>query len=237
MSHVCQFCKKASFKHAPSLSRHKKTCREAIIAEYVEEEKIKGNMVIATNEMVISAEARAKMSNLDLLNAEYGNVPDVVAWGNGLQFTCNDVDNVIEYGPSEFLTCLKRYIEKTPSNMRPIKVINCQKSKTRFKMYMREIEDGKAIWKPYLGDKGFEAFVRFTTYKLGNRMRMVKYIGEWIKEHPLYEIDYSKDEEQYRNLRSCFGYNYDDKAAPMYALDIIDYFVFKKAMPEVDEDE
>ena len=145
------------------------------------------------------------------------------------------MENVIEYGPREFLKTLSNYIDNTPSKMRPIKIINKQNNSGRFKMFMRELQDGKPIWKQYIGDKGFETFVRFTTYKLGNRMRMIKYIGEWIKEHQGYEIDYSKDEQQYRDLKSCFNYSYDDKTAPAYALDIMDQFYFKKGIQDEDE--
>jgi len=226
----CQHCKK-EYKHSPSLSKHKKTCRETILAELQEKTQLDDKMSAAEIN-----NTKAKMNNLDLLNTDYGDVPDVVSWGNGLKFTLHDVENVIMSGSKEFLTCLKKYIDETPPKMRPIKIINQQSTSQRFKMFMREIENGVPVWKQYIGDKGFETFVRFTTYKLGNRMRMVKYIGEWIKEHPNYEIDYSKDEQQYRDLRSCFGYSYDDKVAPAYASEIINYFTFKKAIAEEDDE-
>jgi hypothetical protein len=228
-NHKCPHCDK-TFSHQPGVSRHKKTCRNAIIAELQEKTQLDAKMTSAEISII-----KDKMNNLDLLNTEYGDVPDVVSWGDGLKFTCKDVENVIEYGPREFLKTLSNYIENTPSKMRPIKIINKQNNSGRFKMFMRELQDGKPVWKQYIGDKGFETFVRFTTYKLGNRMRMVKYIGEWIKEHPGYEIDYSKDEQQYRDLKSCFNYSYDDKAAPAYALDIMDQFYFKKGIQEDDE--
>ena len=91
-----------------------------------------------------------------------------------------DVERVIVYGPREFIKILGDFIENTPQRMRPIKVINQQSTAQRFKMFMREIVDGKPTWKQYIGDKGFDSFVRYTTYKLGNRMRMPKYIGEWL---------------------------------------------------------
>jgi len=228
-NHKCPHCDK-TFSHQPGVSRHKKSCRNAIIAELQEKTQLDAKMTAA--EISIT---KAKMNNLDLLNTDYGDVPDVVSWGNGLKFTCKDVENVIEYGPREFLKILSNYIDDTPSKMRPIKIINKQNNSGRFKMFMRELEEGKPVWKQYIGDKGFETFVRFTTYKLGNRMRMTKYIGEWIKEHQGYEIDYSKDEQQYRDLKSCFNYSYDEKTAPAYALDIMDQFYFKKGIQDEDE--
>ena len=228
-THKCPHCDK-TFSHQPGVSRHKKTCRNAIIAELQEKTQLDAKMTTAEISII-----KGKMNNLDLLNTEYGDVPDVVSWGDGLKFTCKDVENVIEYGPREFLKTLSNYIDNTPSKMRPIKIINKQNNSGRFKMFMRELQDGKPIWKQYIGDKGFETFVRFTTYKLGNRMRMIKYIGEWIKEHQGYEIDYSKDEQQYRDLKSCFNYSYDDKTAPAYALDIMDQFYFKKGIQDEDE--
>lgn len=226
----CQHCKK-EYKHSPSLSKHKKTCRETILAELQEKTQLDDKMTAAE-----ISNTKAKMNNLDLLNTDYGDVPDVVSWGNGLKFTLHDVENVIMSGPKEFLTCLKKYIDETPPKMRPIKIINQQSTSQRFKMFMREIENGIPVWKQYIGDKGFDTFVRFTTYKLGNRMRMPKYIDEWIQAHPAYEIDYSKDEQQYRDLRSCFGYSYDEKVAPAYALEIMNYFTFKKAIAEEDDE-
>lgn len=226
----CPHCKK-SYAHYSGVSKHKKTCRDAIIAELQEKTQLDIKMTSAEISII-----KDKMNNLDLLNTEYGDTPDIVTWGNGLKFTLHDVENVIMSGPREFLTCLKKYIDDTPPKMRPIKIINQQSTSQRFKMFMREIENGIPVWKQYVGDKGFDTFVRFTTYKLGNRMRMAKYIGEWIQAHPNYELDYSKDEGHYRDLRSHFGYSYDDKVAPAYALEIMNYFTFKKAIAEEDDE-
>jgi hypothetical protein len=228
-THKCPHCDK-TFSHQPGVSRHKKTCRNAIIAELQEKTQLDAKMTTAEISII-----KDKMNNLDLLNTEYGDVPDVVSWGDGLKFTLRDIERVIEYGPREFIKLLGDYIAATPQRLRPIKIINKQNNAGRFKMFMREIENGKAVWKQYIGDKGFDTFVRFTTYKLGNRMRMPKYIGEWLKEHPAYEIDYSKDEKDYWTLRRTFDDHYDDKVAPAYALDIMDQFYFKKGIQDEDE--
>jgi hypothetical protein len=228
-THKCPHCDKM-FSHQPAVSRHKKTCRNAIIAELQEKTQLDARITQAELTMT-----KAKMNNLDLLNTDYGDVPDVVSWGNGLIFTLRDVERVIEYGPREFIKLLANYVEATPQRLRPIKIINKQHTSGRFKMFMRELENGIPVWKQYIGDKGFDAFIRFTTYKLGNRMRMPKYIGEWIQAHPRYEIDHSEDEKDYWTLRRTFDDHYDDKVAPAYALEIMDQFYFKKGIQDEDE--
>ena len=117
-THKCPHCDK-TFSHQPAVSRHKKTCRNAIIAEYEEKTQLDAKMTQAELTMT-----KAKMNNLDLLNTDYGDVPDVVSWGNGLIFTLKDVERVIEYGPREFIKLLAIYIQATPQHMRPIKIIN-----------------------------------------------------------------------------------------------------------------
>jgi hypothetical protein len=203
------------YAHRSGLSKHRKVCRDVIIAEYKKTEE---------NKVIVAAPVTmfCKKKVIDYLNEECNEAPNsCIDWVEliGDYFTLLDYENLIDNGISAWKEVVVKYIEELPRNKLPIRISNRQFG-ARFKIYYRE--NGK--WIELEGTKATEFFFQKIIRRMGRRMgNNIKNKTAWKEQNPMWDFSYEV-EKRYMTIAASFGEHFDDVVVPRFAEEIIDYF-------------
>jgi hypothetical protein len=214
----------SEYMHASSLSKHRKVCRDVIIAEYKKTEE---------NKVIVAAPVTAyhKKLIIDYLNEECNDTVNCLQWVEdiGDYFKLADYENLIENGIMSWKENVVRYIEELPRSKLPLRISNRQLG-ARFKLFYKE--SGK--WIELQGNKATDFFFQKIIRRMGRRMgNNIKNKSEWKEANPYWETNYEL-EKRYMTIGATFGEHFEDKIVPEFAEKILDYFTTSKKSDDDD---
>lgn len=220
--HIC-ICGN-EYAHASGLSKHRKSCREVIIEEYKRTEQ---------NKVIVAAPVTVHHKKLiiDYLNEECAETKNCLEWVNeiGDYFKLADYENLIESGITAWKEVVVKYIEELPRNKLPVRISNKQLG-ARFRLFYKD--NGK--WVELQGSKATEFFLQKIIRKMGFKMgHNIKNKAAWKEANPYWESNYDL-EKRYMSISRTFGDHFEEKVAPEFAEQILDYFTTSRKSDDDD---
>lgn len=220
--HIC-ICGN-EYLHSSGLSKHRKGCREVIIEEYKRTEQ---NKVIVAAPITV----HHKKLIIDYLNEECAETKNCLEWVNeiGDYFKLADYENLIESGITAWKEVVVKYIEELPRNKLPVRISNKQLG-ARFRLFYKD--NGK--WVELQGSKATEFFLQKIIRKMGFKMgHNIKNKAAWKEANPYWESNYDL-EKRYMSISRTFGDHFEEKVAPEFAEQILDYFTTSRKSDDDD---
>jgi len=220
--HIC-ICGN-EYAHASGLSKHRKGCRDVIIEEYKRTEQ---NKIVAAAPVLINSRKLA----IDYLNEECNETLNCLQWVEdiGDYFKLADYENLIESGITAWKEIVVKYIEELPRSKLPVRISNKQLG-ARFKLFYKD--NGK--WVELQGNKATDFFLQKVIRRMGRRMgNNIKNKTEWREANPYWESNYGL-EKRYMSIGATFGEFFEEKIAPIFAEQIMDYFTTSRKSDDDD---
>ena len=220
--HIC-ICGN-EYLHSSGLSKHRKGCREVIIEEY---KRIEQNKVVVAAPITV----HHKKLIIDYLNEECNETLNCLQWVEdiGDYFKLADYENLIESGITAWKEVVVKYIEELPRNKLPVRISNKQLG-ARFRLFYKD--NGK--WVELQGSKATEFFLQKIIRKMGFKMgHNIKNKAAWKEANPYWESNYDL-EKRYMSISRTFGDHFEEKVAPEFAEQILDYFTTSRKSDDDD---